>query len=561
MMLFLERRFALCCVALLAVLAVTQVSSIVQESQTYDEAAHLAEGYSYWKTGEFHMNMWKAHRTLEEPPLGKMLNALPLLFLDTRLPRKDPSWTNAGPWVFGRIFLYENASPADELLLAGRSVTILLSLVLGAAIARWTRKHYGAVAALLALFFYCLDPNIIAHGRYATTDLIATLFIFLTCVAWAEFLTHGNRRTLVLSGTLLGLALAAKYPCLLLVPLLAVLSAVHRWGRWRQSWRADVGSLGVAYAIAALILLTFYAPAWETMEWQPLSNTTLQPTFAGRVFGETLEVPLHPYLVGLWHMIRINSRGLQSYLLGELSPFGWWYYFPVAFAVKTPLAVLLLLGFATWWVATHGVRFDLIALLLPAALYFAWVMTSHIDLGVRHILPVYPAVFILIGVASAQALAAWPPSRWLIAAAVAIQLLEFVHAYPYYVSFFNLGVGGPDRGEYYLLDSNLDWGQDAKRLAAYLQSHGIKEACVSYFGQADLSYYGIKATEVPANAPPLDCVAAISINHLHGLFTDAHRFDWLRGISPTAKVGSSIYIYDLRRQDGWIGANSMRQHD
>jgi hypothetical protein len=354
----------------------------------------------------------------------------------------------------------------------------------------------------------------------------------------------------VVSGTLLGLALAAKYTCISLVPMLALLYAIHRWGRWHQSWQVDVKCLAAVYAIAGLFLLVLYAPAWKTMEWQPLGNTALHPIFAGRLFSETLEVPLHPYIVGLWRVLQLNTRGLQSYLLGELSPFGWWYYFPVAFAVKTPLAVLLLLALATWRVATHGVRFDLVALVLPAALYFVWAMTSHIDFGVRHILPVYPAVFILIGVASAEALAAWPASRWLIAAAVAIQLFEFVHTYPYYVSFFNLGVGGPDRGEYYLLDSNLDWGQDAKRLAGYLQSHGVTDPCVSYFGQADLAYYGIKAKELPAKAQPLDCVAAISINHLHGLYVNADSFDWLRQVQPTAKVGSSIYIYDFRKRDG-----------
>ncbi len=541
---FLDKHFMLCCAVLLAALATVQVSSIVPESQNFDEAVHLAAGYSYLKTGDFRMNA-------EHPALGKMLNALPVLLLNARLPVEDLSWAKGDEWAFGKVFLYKNTVPADALLLAARSVTILLTLLLGVEIARWTRAHYGALAALLALFLYCLDPNIIAHGRYVTTDLIATLFTFLTCVWWAKFLTHGGRRELVVSGALLGLALASKYSCIFLVPMLALLLAIHRWRHWRTSWRNGLKSLAVAYAIAAVLVLVLYAPAWKTMEWAPLSKTTASATIAARLIGERLSVPLHPYLVGVWRVARHNAeRGHRTYFLGQYSRSGWWYYFPVTFAVKTPLAVLLLLLPAIWWAATHRMRFDLVALVLPAALYFVWAMTSHINLGVRHLLPIYPAVFILIGVAWADTVSAFPTSRWLLAAAVAIQSFECVDAYPYYVSFFNLAVGGADRGEYYLLDSNLDWGQDAKRLAGYLQSHGITEPCVSYFGEADLAYYGIKTKELPAGPAPLDCVVAISINHLHGLYVDPGSFDWLRGMQPTAKVGSSIYIYDLRKSAG-----------
>src|SRR5690348_4014806 len=160
----------------LAVMAAVQVTSALQENQTFDEAVHLLAGYTYLKTGDFHFN-------LEHPPLGKMLNALPLLlFLKPELPVKDPRWPDGDLYGLAESFLYRNRVPADRMLFAARLVTIALTLLLGLAIALWTRRHFGAAPALLAAFLFTTDPNLIAHGRYVTTDLIVTLFIFLACV-------------------------------------------------------------------------------------------------------------------------------------------------------------------------------------------------------------------------------------------------------------------------------------------------------------------------------------------------------------------------------------------
>src|SRR5262249_10961070 len=147
--------------AMLAAMTAAMIASMRQESQIYDEATHLAAGYSYLTTGDYRLNP-------EHPPLSKVLAALPLLFLKPHLPWEEASWQSANGGYFGAIFLYLNRVDAEKMLHAARAVTIACTFALGLLLAAWTRKHFGPAAALLAVALYALDPNITAHGRYVT---------------------------------------------------------------------------------------------------------------------------------------------------------------------------------------------------------------------------------------------------------------------------------------------------------------------------------------------------------------------------------------------------------
>ena len=101
-------------------------------------------------------------------------------------------------------------------------------------------------------------------------------------------------------------------------------------------------------------------------------------------------------------------------------------------------------------------------------------------------LPVYPLLYAFI--ALNVPLIRW---RWIVAACTAVLITESAMVYPDYLAFFNAAAGGPAQGPRYLLDSNIDWGQDTKRLKFYLDAHGVKGACTAYFGLAYPFYYGI----------------------------------------------------------------------
>jgi hypothetical protein len=229
---------------------------------------------------------------------------------------------------------------------------------------------------------------------------------------------------------------------------------------------------------------------------------------------------------------------------------------PVAFAAKTPLAELALLAIAAGLalqrlrrVRLRDVEFHWFLLVIPPAAYFAVSLPIHFHAGMRHLLPLDPFLFVF----AAAVLLGGPVPEWrwtAVAAGAALLILESAAIYPHYLAFFNALAGGPTGGRRLLVDSNLDWGQDVKNLKTYLDARRIPEVCISYFGMADLDYYGIRHTGLPAvpdagAARNLDCVAAISVTNLA---MERSRYAGLDALRPDARIGYSIYVYDLRKR-------------
>ena len=177
-------------------------------------------------------------------------------------------------------------------------------------------------------------------------------------------------------------------------------------------------------------------------------------------------------------------------------------------------------------------------------------MTNKVATGERHLLPLYP--FLFAGVAAVVANHAWPLRKHLLPAITVLLIAESALVYPHYLAFFNFAAGGPGAGPRYLLDSNLDWGQDLGHLRDYWVAQGSPKLCLLYFGNALPEYYGIQADRVPltgeiAEQESANCLAAVSATPLYGLYMPSGSLDWLRKRAPVAKVGYSIYVYDLRK--------------
>ena len=218
-MIFSTVRFWVTAGLLLSIMGTVQVLSALRENQTWDEAFELAAGYNYWKTGVYRFN-------LEQPPVGKLISSFPLLFLNLSIPVGHPSYTKPDDVEFGHEFLYRHRLPADRILFMGRLGTIALTLLFGLTLALWSRKKFGEPSALLALTLFAFDPNLIAHGRYATTDLASAAFFFFACIAWIAFLEQPGKGRLALAGIVLGLALATKHSALILIPVLLCLHGI-----------------------------------------------------------------------------------------------------------------------------------------------------------------------------------------------------------------------------------------------------------------------------------------------------------------------------------------------
>jgi 4-amino-4-deoxy-L-arabinose transferase-like glycosyltransferase len=528
---------------LLAAMATLQWATVRQESQTSDEGRQLLSGYTYLTSGHFTV-------AIEHPPLLKLLWALPVWFLHPSAPHGGDAWLAAVD------FLYHNRVSADAMLMAGRFSAIAVSVMLGLAIAFWARRHFGVGPALFAVFLFAADPNFLANGRYIKNDVGASLMIFAATMIWGDYLMHPTRKRLWLSGLVVGLALATKNSALILWPAMLLLYVLHRWQQRRPFAAMEcVRSLGTAAIIAFAVIFLVYG-----FEVTPAGSS---PQFAMRIFPAAswlkhVPVPALGYFRGIGNLgLRQAGSALEvSYLLGRQSASGWWYMTPVAFAVKTPLAELALFGMVLAVVARRlrtlrlrEMDFRWLLFLVTPVCYLAAALLAHSNVGERHLLPLYPFLFVF----SAGVLLAAPVPKWRWAGVAACGLLLIVETgfvHPHYLAFFNALAGGPAGGREYLVDSNLDWGQDVGNLKRYMDEHRIPGVCISYYGWADLDYYGIRHRELPdvrdsVTADQLDCVAAISATNL-AVYPD--RFAGLAQLEPDARIGYSIYVYDLRRR-------------
>lgn len=504
------------------------------ESQTYDEGFHITAGYSYWEKGDYRLNP-------EHPPLVKMLCAVPLFVAGANFPWVEEAWKNADQVTYFGYFVYRNKLDADQLLLLARSVTILLAVVLGAVIAYYARRRYSAAAALAASFFYATDANFIAHGHYITTDVPVTLFVFLAVVSWLRALERDGWKDYALASLVLGLALGAKFSAVFLIPVHLLVALIKRRFRIEAYAATCVGALlvvGVLYLPETLKIREMERLAMKIPQNYPLADAAHQ-------VADDFNLPNHRFLYGLWDVVSHNHEGHRSYLNGKVSTTGDWRYFPTAFAVKTPTPTLAL-SFPALVAGAPGVW------LLYPIVYVAISMSSNLNIGLRHLLPVYPFLFISIGAMLAHRL----PRRLglgLFVLAVVLQIGELMRVQPHYLAFFNTAAGGPANGHKYLLDSNLDWGQDTKKLSRWMHENKINEVCISYFGTASLDYYEIGQIPLLALPPEtdprtLDCVAAVSANNLFDLYTRANQHAWARELTPMRTIGHSIYLFDLRKK-------------
>ena len=540
--------------------------SMREKSPTFDEVAHLPAGYT-------HLTLRDYRLVPEQPPLVKAMAALPLLAMDVRVPDHDAAWARRRPYEFGRRFLFE-WNDARRLVSAGRHVMPAVAALLLAVVASWAWSRWGAAVGALTLSLGALNPDLLAHGQLVTTDVPVTLAMFASLIHFERLIARPSARGALLGGLLLGCALATKFSSLMLVPLLAALGTLSvlgsplavgeaGGGRGRRLLRLAV--LLVAVCLSSLVVIWaaygFRAhvtsdPAVNqafTLEHERPANELL---WRAALAAQRFRLLPDAYLFGLLRFARHAERR-QAFLLGEISEDGWWYYFPVTLALKTPIPLLMLLGIALALALRDWRRHvkEPVLWLLPAA-YLAIAMSRDLNIGHRHLLPLLP--FLLVAAARA-AVTLWrrggKAGRGLMVVLLTWYAAGAVRIHPHYLAYFNELVG-PESGHRYLVDSNLDWGQDLPGLKAYLDRSGIERIKLSYFGTAEPAYYGIRCDRLPGYPAP-DALAtavdpgdlvAVSATNLEGVYLendpDAMRLmRRLRRQQPIASIGYSILIY------------------
>jgi 4-amino-4-deoxy-L-arabinose transferase-like glycosyltransferase len=529
-------------VLLLSLMGALMFASAWDDTIIFDEQPHIAGGLSYLRRADYRFNP-------EHPPLMKDLAAAPLLFLNLNEPWEDRSWEAGEAWDFGAALFYASGNDPDSITRVMRTPMILFTIAFGAVFFWWTQKQFGASTAVLALFFFTFSPTFLAHGRFVTTDVGAAAGFFFATIAFLSFLKNPSRRTVLLAGAAAGFALLTKFSAILLVPIVVLLAIAWvrahpdedrrarrslRWARRKAGfvlvlrWRRPSAALRVVAQTAGIVLIGFlsvYAVYLHHTWNYPLEiqRADTEQMLAGRGVGHTpkditlwasdkpLWRPWAQYFAGLIQTVQRAGNDQNRFFFGEIFSTGIPLYFPLVYGIKEPLPLHLLtlaaLLFALSslrgplalgsWLRSHFTEF---AFLVAIAVYWAASINAGINIGVRHILPTFPFIYVLLALgivrmhrrAQERLAQRRLPARLLTAALgllLAWQAVSVLRVHPSYLAYFNELAGGPDGGWRYVVDSNIDWGQDLRRLAKFTQAHGITEIHLDYFGTAQPAYY------------------------------------------------------------------------
>ncbi len=516
-------------IALLVVLGTELWSSVRQLSQTFDEGAHLYAGYRNWRGRDFGVNP-------EHPPLVKLVAAAPLLTLSLKQPQPPTMNFKFEEYAGGAQLLYANN--ADALLWRARLAASVFSFALALLVFAAGYEMFGPIAALFALFLYVFEPNLLAHGALVTTDMGVTCFLFASVYAFYRYVKHPGLVRLIVCGLAAGLALAAKFSALIIFPMLAVCalgealfanqlqhtpadSAARRLGRGAVALRL-LGALAAVGLVAWTVLWAFYTFRFQARPGSAQSGSAqsgaaqLAPDFA--TYAGALHPGARAAILGLarWHLLPQSylfgladllqplspTHWYSSFLLGRLYPGPVWFYFPVALLIKLTIPFLLLLiTCAVLQIHKRApFRRELLYLLVPVVLFLAGSMNAPFDIGIRHVLPVFPFLILL------AALGAWSLARWSRVGAYAVAALLTFHAasslaaFPNYIPYSNEAFGGSSHTYRALNDSNVDWGQDLKQLHMYLANHHISDC---WFAHSSELAVRAAAFDIPCRPLPV----------------------------------------------------------
>jgi tetratricopeptide (TPR) repeat protein len=526
-----------------------------------------------WKHADFGLNP-------EHPPLVKMLAALPLLNMTLTVPPLQNRNFKHEAFLGGKDFIFKN--DADAILFRARMAASLLTILLAVLVFLAAQEMFGTGAAFIALALLVFDPTLLAHGAVVGTDVGLSCFMFASVYAFYRYVKIPTARRLIVVGLATGLALASKHTAILVFPMLFLLAIceVSRCGSSAEAGLAALprtkraGRLAVALAVVSAIAITALWASYGFRYQARADGRQLNPPLAEFVHNlsrpheiKLLESVAHwrllpeSYIYGLAD-VRIMSDFYASYVFGKVYPHGVWFYFPAAFAVKSSLTFLILLLLTVWVIAVRRLRCwrEILFLTIPPAFHLAIAMGSGMNIGVRHILPMYLFLAVLFG--GAMWMLIKQNRRWAYAVIVLLffQAFSSTRAFPAYMAYANELWGGPSQTYRYLSDSNVDWGQQLKSVKRYLDQRGVKDCWFIYFaeGVVDYSYYGIPCKPLPtadslwvgetANAPPaVDGPVLISAGDLSGFEFGAgalNPYEQFKSLKPTAVIDYGVFVFD-----------------
>ena len=554
------KKYIFVAIILLALLFCVQLNLAMSDSQTTDEGVHLSAGYTYLTKRDFRFNP-------EHPPLVKELAALPLLFLKLNVPNDARYYDKASNFFydswrenrqFGEELLYGLGNDAAKILLASRIPMILITIVLGAAVFVISARFWGGKGGIISVALFALDPLINGHGHLVTTDVAVSLGFLLSVYCFWLFLNKPIWKNVVLLGLAIGLAELAKFTAIIILPSFLILLAmflIQNKIKFKETGKIS-GKIIIALAIAFLVICAGYffklkqspnrSEAASQVNQLIIANQdyVFSGFFKNGQFNNTYDKLRYisaprEYFKGLAMVVWHTEKGHGSFLLGKTSGLGWWYYFPVLLFLKTPIPTLVLFLLGIIFALKDKTQFKRNLFFLSAGLLFLlFAMTSKANLGLRHVMPVLPILFVMSGILGNVKI---KYIKYISVAAILWLVAIYLFSYPFYLSYYNEFAGGTKNGYKIALDSNLDWGQDLLRVRNYITERGINDAFIDYAwdGELALDYYNIPRSATTVLGDRFRGYAVISATSLQ-----LDIYEWLRdNYKPVDRVIPSVLVY------------------
>lgn len=564
---------------------VLAITSVWNDSQIVDEIPHIGAGYSYIAKGDYRLNP-------EHPPLPKDLAGIALSFLSLNQSTfQTQYWIQDinGQWNFGRNFIYNSGNDAIKLIRVSKLPILLFFILCALLIYKWTAKLYGPGAALLAIFLFSFSPTIIAHSRFVTTDMPALFGTLLGIYFFVKFLENQGRKNFWLAVVTFGIAQLSKFSIFLLNPFFLVLAlaygVVHHGKNARLISKTFISTLLVIVLGYLLIVWPVYALHVRNYPPSLQKRDTIYHlgSYGNRLIADSvvwasdkpLLRPLAHYGLGVLMVTQRSVGGNTTYFLGEVKNTSWKKYFPIVYFIKEPLPFWILIFITVIYLGSHYIGphrwkylishwiknyFSEFTMILWLAVYWYSSIKANLNIGVRHLIPMYGFVYILL---SGQILKLYQSLNTKIKTVFVIflatilgwYLFENLNIYPYYLTYFNQTVGGPSKGHLYVVDSNLDWGQDLKRLADWVNKNNIQKINLDYFGWADPSYY-LKDKFIWITSSRYRNVQDFLIENPQGGYLAVSAsfymgsrekpetsYAWLDSYKPIVVIGNSIFVW------------------
>lgn len=519
---FLERWSLVLALAFILLGSVRIVATYTVFNHVVDEPGHIAAGMEWLEKGKY---TWEA----QHPPLARVVSALGPCFLGIR----GQGTRNTGLislWHEGTRILYFGHHYDFTLAMARLGMLPFFWIACLAAY-WWGCRHFSRAVATIAVFLFSFIPPVLAHAAITTTDMALTAFLaaaFVAGLVWVEYPTPIHS---VWFGIATGLMVLSKFSCMAFFPAAVALALLGylvserpSLGALMQVAKLRAPTLGLAVAVSVVTIWAGYRFSF------------------GPVSPGGIPVPAPEFFQGIHEVQSHMDRGHECYLLGETGRFGFWDFYPVALAVKTPLGFLgllaigLVLAFRKYPLAKRlwvPLVFSLGVLLVG--------VFSTVNIGVRHVLPVYVGFSLLAAVAVVKLWELGRTKKWVLAVLAGLVLwlaASSLLSHPDYLAYFN-GLAGSEP-ENILVDSDLDWGQDLKRVAQRLHEVGATSVAYTGFDYADLeAEHHFPPIHGMNKAAPVEGWNAIGVT----LWKEFRTVTWPDQIKPRERVGKGMLLW------------------